>query len=136
MALAGAIPATAGASSGLAPVGEASVTPYAEVETLANYKTKGKIKLQRRVRFLGVCTVECDVTVEMTLVIPGPNLVSEGLTGHFPAGQIFEGYLKLTKQGLAFLKENKGKSKFRTSYQAVDPLTGNTDTDARTFKFK
>ena len=43
---------------------------------------------------------------------------------------------KLQKPAVAFLKENKGKSKFRTEISALDPLTGNTDTDKRTFKFK
>jgi hypothetical protein len=136
LALAGLLPVAASGSSGLVRTGGTTATSSAEVETLASYVTTGKLKVQRRVRFLASCSVNCDVTVHMVLEVPGPNLASEPLSGSFPAGQVFEGYIKLTKSGLAFLKENKSKAKFRTEYTATDPLTGNTDTDTRAFKFK
>ena len=136
LALAGLLPAAASGSAGLVATQNTTATSSAEVETLASYVTKGKIKAQRRVRFLASCSVNCNVTVHMVLEVPGPNLASAPLTGSFAAGQVFEGYIKLTKAGLAFLKENKSKSKFRTEYEATDPLTGNTDTDTRAFKFK
>jgi hypothetical protein len=137
LAFAGLVPATAMGSAGLAAVGGGPVaTPSAEVESIVNYNTSGKLKVQRKIRFLATCTVNCNVTVNLELVVPGPNLKTAPLTGSFLAGQIFEGFIELNKAGRAFVKENKKKSKFRTSIAAVDPLTGNTDTDARTFKFK
>src|SRR4051812_48978889 len=136
LALAGILPAAANASAGLVATGGTTVTSSAELETLASYSTSGKLKVQRRIRFLASCSVDCNVTVHMVLELPGPNLASQPLSGSFPAGQLFEGYIKLTKSGLAFLKANKSKAKFRTQYTATDPLTGNTDTDMRAFKFK
>jgi hypothetical protein len=133
--LSAAAPAAASAPGGLAPTGDFVATNSVEVESLVRYTTKGKIKAQKRVRFLGVCSVDCTVTGTLNLKWPGPNLVTSD-SGSFPAGQLFEGVIKLTKAGVAYLKENKGKSKYVTKIQAVDPLTGNTDTDQRTFKFK
>lgn len=135
LALAGLLPATVNAGSGLAPTQQQLATTSLEVETLASYVTKGKIKAERRVRFLGVCSTDCAVTASMTLAWPGPNLVTSD-SGTFPAGQVFEGFIKLTKAGHGYLKENKGKSKLVTKIQAVDTLTGDTDTDKRNFKFK
>lgn len=135
LALAGLPPAAATGSAGLAPAGGSIATSSVEVESLVAYQTKGKIKVQRHVRFLGVCSADCSVTAVMTLVVPGPN-VTRSASGIFPAGELFEGFIDVNKAGAAFLKENKAKSKFRTKITAVNTLTGDTDTDQRVFKFK
>lgn len=136
LALAGLLPATVSAGAGLAPTGKQQADASVEVESLVAYVTKGKIKAQRRVRFLGSCSADCSVTVNMTLVVPGPNVVANPPSATFLAGEIFEGFIKLSKSGAAFLKKNKDKSKLRTKIRAVNTVTGDTDTDKRTFKFK
>jgi hypothetical protein len=137
LALAGLLPASVSAGSGLAPTGQQQAGKSVELETVVRYITKGKIKPQRKVRFVAVCSVACNVTVDMTLVVPGPNLSDEPLSATFAAGEVWEGFIDLgSKSNVGFLKANKKKSKFRTSIQAVDPATGNTDTDQRVFRFK
>lgn len=137
LALAGLLPATASAGAGLTPTGEWQAVGSADVDSLASYVTKGKIKVQRKVRFLGTCSADCSITVRMTLVVPGPNLIANPPSMTFTAGQIYEGFIDLgAKANVAFLKKNKKKSKLRTKVNAVNTVTGDTDADQRTFKFK
>ena len=136
LALAGVLPATVNAGAGLAPTGKHQAGASIEVESLVSYVTKGKLKVQRKIRFLGSCTADCSVAVSMTLKIPGPNVIANPQPVNFLAGEIFEGFIELPKAGVAFIKENKGKSKFVTTIRAVNTLTGDTDTDKRNFKFK
>jgi hypothetical protein len=135
-ALAGFLPATVSAGGGLSSAGQQQATASLEVETLASYMTKGKLKVQRKLKFLGVCSAECNVAVSMTLVVPGPNVIANPPAMTFAAGQVFQGFIDLTKPGVAFLKENKSKSKLVTKIQAINTVTGDTDTDKRNFKFK
>lgn len=137
MALSVAAPAAADAPAGLVPAaGGPFATSSLDVDALVRYTTKGKLKAQRRIAYTGVCSADCNVTATTTLVIPGPNIAPPPVSGAFPAGQGFEAFIKISKAGAAFLKENKGKSSLRTKIQAVNTLTGDTDTDQRTFKFK
>jgi hypothetical protein len=136
LVMAALLPASASSSAGLAPVGSPQATSSVEVESLVSYTTAGKLKAQRRIAYTGVCSADCNVTAQTTLVLPGPNVTPGPVSGTFPAGQGFEAFLKLNKAGAAFLKANKGKAKLRTKITAVNTLTGDTDTDQRVFKFK
>jgi hypothetical protein len=134
--VAGLMPASASSSAGLVPGGPLQATSSVEVETLVAYTKSGKLKAQRRIAYTGVCSADCNVTAQTTLVLPGPNVTPGPVSGTFPAGQGFEAFLKLNKAGAAFLKENKSKAKLRTKITAVNTVTGDTDTDQRVFKFK
>jgi hypothetical protein len=137
MALSAAVPAAASAQAGLAPApGGPFATGAIEVEALVSYTRAGKLKAQRRLAYTGVCSADCTVTATTVLVLPGPNIAPPPVSGSFPAGQGFEAFIKISKAAAAFLKKNKGKSKLVTKIQAVNTLTGDTDTDKRNYKFK
>ena len=56
--------------------------------------------------------------------------------GLFSAGQIAEPFLKPNRAARSLIKANLDVSKLRTSITAINSLTGEVDTDRRTFRFK
>jgi hypothetical protein len=136
MTLTAAAPAAASSAGLVAVPGAPFATSSVEVESLVTYTKQGKLKAQRRLAYTGVCSADCNVTATTVLKIPGPNIAPPPVSGFFPAGQGFEAFIKLSKAGAAFLKDNKKKSKLVTKISAVSTLTGDTDTDKRNYKFK
>jgi hypothetical protein len=122
----------------LVPALPAGADPKAQAsgEELVSYLTKGKLKPAKRIPYRFVCSEDCFVTATSTLVLKGPNLGPVSSSGQFAAGQVIEAFLKPNKPARTAITDNIGASKLRTSVTASSTLTGETDTDNRTFKFK
>jgi hypothetical protein len=119
-----------------APAGAGSPKAKASGEELITYLTKGKLKPGKRIAYQVVCAADCELSATSTLVLKGPNLGPVTAEGQFPAGQVAESFLKPNKPARSAIKSHLGSSKLRTSVTATNVLTGETDTDRRTFRFK
>jgi hypothetical protein len=119
------------ASSAMASRATASVIG----ETLVAYSGPAKVKAAKRISFPVICAVTCNLSADMTLALPGPNLGPVTVQGSLQAGQAGEPFIKPNGPALQDLKANLGRSKLITSITATDVTTGETDTDTRTFKF-
>lgn len=119
-----------------APAGAGSPKAKASGEELITYLTKGKLKPGKRIAYDVVCAADCSLTATSTLVLKGPNLGPVAASGQFPAGQVAESFLKPNKAARSAIKRNTGSAKLRTAVTATNLLTGETDTDRRTFRFK
>jgi hypothetical protein len=117
------------ASLGAAPA-------VAETDTLLAYLTVGKLKPGKRISYQVVCNANCSVTASSTLLLKGPNLGPVTSSGTFAAGQVIEVFLKPNKPARAAIKRNIKASKLRTRLNATNLTTGETDADARTFRFR
>ena len=125
-ALAAAVP------GGLAPSRAKAATEY---DSLVAYWPAGKIKVGKRISYRFVCASDCQVTATSTLVLPGQNSGTVKDTALFPAGEIGEEFLKLTKSVRSEIKSSLGRSKLRTSITATTQ-GGLIDRDTQTFHFK
>ncbi|MDP9190063.1 MAG: hypothetical protein M3O25_12540, partial [Actinomycetota bacterium] len=67
----------------LAPAGPAGADPQATAagEEVVRYLTKGKLKVAKTIKYSFVCGVTCNVKVDVTLVLPGPNFTPPAVTG-------------------------------------------------------
>lgn len=119
-----------------APAGAGSPKAKASGEELITYLTKGKLKPGKRIAYDVVCAADCSLTATSTLVLKGPNLGPVAASGQFPAGQVAESFLKPNKAARSAIKRNTRSAKLRTAVTATNLLTGETDTDRRTFRFK
>lgn len=124
----------------LAPLGStAGADPQAQKsgEEIVRYVTKGKLKVAKNVKYRFVCGVTCNVKVDATVVLPGPNFRSPPIRGtNFPAGVVLEDILKPNGPLLKAIKANKRKAKLRTKVTATDVATGQVDVDKRTYRFR
>lgn len=119
-----------------APAGAGSPKAKASGEELITYLTKGKLKPGKRIAYDVVCAADCSLTATSTLVLKGPNLGPVAASGQFPAGQVAESFLKPNRAARSAIKRNTRSAKLRTAVTATNLLTGETDTDRRTFRFK
>jgi hypothetical protein len=106
-----------------------------EYDSLVAYWPAGKLKVGKRITYRFVCASDCQVTARSTLVLPGPNLGPVDDTAIFSAGQIGRETLTLNKAARFMIASHLGAAKLRTSITA-STSTGQTDSDARVFKFK
>jgi len=134
--LSGAAPASV--SGGLSQVAGPGPLATSADESLVRYLPSGRKPVKRRIAFLGECSVDCKLTVRMTLVLPGPNLGPRIVTGTIDAETkpVFQAWLQLNRPALQALKANRRAARFRTRVRAVDVVTGEVDVDRRTFRFK
>ena len=119
-----------------APAAAVSPTVAAAAEDLSFYLTKGKLKPSKRISYRAACSADCRLSVSTTLILKGPNLGPASDAGLFSAGQVAEPFVKPNKAARSLIKANIGASKLRTSITATNIVTGEVDTDRRTFKFK
>jgi hypothetical protein len=122
----------AAAPAGLAPARAKAATEY---DSLVAYWPAGKLKVGKRISYRFACASDCQVTARSTLVLPGPNLGPVVDTAIFSAGQIGRETLTLNKAARFMIASHLGASKLRTSI-AASTSTGQTDSDARVFRFK
>jgi hypothetical protein len=104
-------------------------------ETLVNFVGPKKLKVQKSITYNFVCSVACNITVNDVLTGPGlkdPHSISGSLQPGAKGG--FGG--KPNGPLLKELKENPGKFKLAVTISASDPVTGETDVDKRTYRFK
>lgn len=124
----------------LAPIGSSAVAePQAEKagEEIVRYLTKGKLKAAKKITYRFVCGVTCNVKVDATVVLPGPNFRPPPVSGtNFAPGVALEDKLKPNGPLLKAIKRNKRKAKLRTKITATDVATGQVDVDKRTYRFK
>lgn len=122
----------------LVPALPASAEPQAgaAAEDLVRYLTKGKLKPSKRIAYRFVCSQDCSVTATNTLKLKGGKLGPTSTSGAFEAGVIIEAFVKPNKAARNAIKDDIGVAKLVTSVSASSTLTGETDTDKRTYKFK
>jgi hypothetical protein len=120
-------PALAGAGDG--------PTAGKSADTLLRYLTKGKLKPDSRIEYRIVCSLDCNVSATSTLVLKGPNL-SAISSGAFPAGQVIEVFLRPNKAARQAIKNSGKSARLKTKIRATAAATGETDSDARTYRFK
>lgn len=121
-------PAAAGAGAG--------PTARKSGEELVRYITKGKLKASKRIEYRVVCGADCALTATSTLVLKGPNLGPVSSSGQFTGGQAARVFLKPNKAARAAIKASGNSAKLRTTVRATDLVTGEVDTDTRTYRFK
>ena len=127
---------SAAAVAGFA-AGPLTVPAAAQVtnEALISYVGPKKLKIGKKITYGIVCASDCNVTVvDITL---GPKFkdadkLSGQLTATIPAG------VTLTPNGplLKALKAFPGRFKIKSTVTATNPVTGEVDTDKRTFRLK
>lgn len=122
----------------LVPAVPAVGSPQAQssAEDLVRYLTKGKLKPGKRIPYRFVCSEDCVVTASSTLKVQGGRLGPISSSDQFAAGEIIEAFLKPNKAARNAIKADIGAARLITSVTASSVLTGETDTDKRTFKFK
>jgi hypothetical protein len=120
-------PAVAGAGDGPA-AGKSA-------DTLLRYITKGKLKADSRIEYRIVCTLDCNVTAISTLVLKGPNL-SATSSGSFAAGQVIEVFVEPNRAARQAIKASGKSAQLKTKIRAIATATGETDSDARAYRFK
>ena|SRR5918994_1803576 len=120
-------PAVAGAGEG--------PTAGKSADTLLRYLTKGKLKPDSRIEYRVVCSLDCNVTATSTLVLKGPNL-SATSSGSFAAGQVIEVFLEPNRAARRAIKASGKSARLRTKVRATAVATGETDADARAYRFK
>jgi hypothetical protein len=130
--------ATATASAPIAGISSAGKAPVAgkSAEDLVSYRTKGKLKIAKTVRYKFVCSVDCQVTVTSDLAVKGVSIAPLTITGAFAPGQLVEATVTMSKGLRAAIAANIGTAKMHTKIAATALATGESDTDTRTFKFK
>jgi hypothetical protein len=121
-----------------APAGAGAGEPGAQssAEPLVRYLTKGKLKVRKVIRYRMVCSEDCQVTVRSVIKVKGPDPSPLVSTASFPAGTVFEATVEPNKPLRNAMKANLGKTKLKSTVNAVSTLDGETDTDRRTYKFK
>ena len=118
------------------PAGAGYPTATSAGEELVFYLTNGKLKPSKRISYRAACSADCQLSVSTTLILKGPDLGPASDVGLFSAGQIAEPFLKPNRAARSLIKANLDVSKLRTSITAINSLTGEVDTDRRTFRFK
>ena len=127
---------TAGISAAVAATVLAMAAPASAGEELLTYLSKGKIKVAKKVRYEFVCAADCQVTATSTVLLKGPNVAPVISTGQFAAGEPVAAELTMNKSLRNSIKEHVGAAKLRTQVRATNTVTGETDKDSRTFRFK
>lgn len=129
--------AAAAALLGSAATATAEPQAKAAGEEVISYVTKGKLKLAKTIRYSFACGVACNVKIDVTVVLPGPNFRTPPVTAtNVPAGQVLEDKLKPNGALRKAIKADKGRAKLRTTITGTNVATGEVDVDKRTFKFK
>jgi len=143
-------PASATGSTGLVSVGSGSFPRAgAASEEQVRYLPRRRLPIRMKcpkgsgaagrylcLNYFGTCTVDCKLFARTTLVLPGPNIGPENASASFDANQVFVAYIRLTRAGLAALKQHRRKARLRTRIRAIDLATNEVDIDRRTFRFK
>jgi hypothetical protein len=102
---------------------------------IVNWRSGFKLRVQKRIQPLAVCTVNCDVTGTATLKGLGGK-ASFSDSGSFQAGQLFGLYIVVKGGLLKLMKQSPGRFHLTETLTATDPTTGAVDQISRTFKFK
>jgi hypothetical protein len=94
-----------------------------------------RCKIRREIAFLGVCSADCRIGVRMILRVRGRR-IRRGATATFDAGEVFRGFLRLNRQAVRVLRQNRTRSRFITRIRAVEVGNpANVDIDRRIFRF-
>ena len=114
----------------------ASADPVATKSgTLINFVSTGKLKIAKKISIVVVCSANCNVQANTTIVGPGPNItanVSGPLTANVPGGPFFQPNGPLLKD----MKAQPGRYKIRATLTATNASTGAVETISNTFKLK
>jgi hypothetical protein len=95
-----------------------------------------KLQARKKLRAPIRCPMICDVKATWTLVVPGPNVGPQTITGRLDPAAPRDLVIKLTGPGVSFLKTHIGSSKLKVKVRAMDPTTGAVAFDRKTFGFK
>jgi hypothetical protein len=82
------------------------------------------------------CSVDCNIRARFTLVLPGPNVGPQVVTGTLHPGIRKALFITLNGPALQALKDNIGRSKLKVRVHATDQATGATASDFKIFRFK
>lgn len=127
------IPATAAGGAQIAGGGDGPVATKSGA--IVNWVSGFKLKIQKKIQPLAVCSVACDVTGTGVLKgLGGKQTFSD--SGSFVAGQYFGLYIKTTKGLRKLMKASPGRFHLTETLTATDPTTGAVDKISRAFKFK
>lgn len=102
---------------------------------LINFVTTGRLKVQRTIQPLAVCSANCDVTGTGTLKGLGGRATFSD-SGSFTAGQQFGLFITVKGRLLKLMKANPGRFRLSETLTATDPTTGTVDSVSQTFRFK
>jgi hypothetical protein len=136
LALAGSSLAAPERSAGEGDTGTARSS--AHNERLVRHLTRGRRPVLRRIRYRGVCSVECLVAIRSRLILPGPDVATPWIRAKRPyaAKQVFEAFIQLKRADLRRLRRNRRRARLRAVIRARDTMTGDTDVDRRVFRFR
>jgi hypothetical protein len=95
-----------------------------------------RLHARKQLKVPVTCSVVCDLKARFTLVLPGPNVGPQVVTGTLYPGIRKALFITLNRPALRALKDNIGRSKLKVRAHATDQDTGATATDFKIFRFK
>jgi hypothetical protein len=106
--------------------------------TLINFTSMGKLRVQRVLEPLAVCTASCNVTGTAVLKGVGGSANFADSGGPFPAGQQFGLFITLKKNSVLFklMKQFPGRFHLTETLTATDATTGAVDSVTAGYGFK
>jgi hypothetical protein len=129
------LPASEAAAGG-AGIASAGDGPVAHKSgAIINWSSGFKLRVQKKIQPLAVCSVACDVTGHGVLKGLGGK-ASFSDSGSFQPGQLFGLYVTVKGALLKLMKQSPGRFHLAETLVATDPTTGATDTIKRRFSFK
>lgn len=104
---------------------------------LVNFVTTGKLKVQRVIQPVAVCTAACNVNGTGVLKGFGGQATFQD-SGTFAAGQQFGLFVTLKKNSVLFklMKQSPGRFHLTETLTATDATTGAVDSVTASFGFK
>jgi hypothetical protein len=95
-----------------------------------------KLQARKKLRVPIRCPMVCNVKATWTLVVPGPNVGPNTITGTLDPAAPRDLVITLNGPGVSFLKAHLGSSKLKVKVRAMDPATGAVAFAHKTFGFK
>jgi hypothetical protein len=95
-----------------------------------------RLHARKKLKVPVTCSVDCYLRARFTLVLPGPNVGPQVVTGTLHPGIRKALFITLNGPALRALKDNIRRSKLKVRVKATDLATGEIATDFKIFRFK